>query len=179
MGNFIGDAIKGKSYDLGYNQEILTGIQLHRFIDSYSDNHPLFIKGRKRFFSEYRHFSRVIIDVIYDHLLSVHWAEYSDEALNDFIDRNIQLLEKAKASMPLESQRFLHYATKFNVLKNYHNLEVIADVIEGIGHRINLSIDPLKSINTFRENQQKFEQEFLTFMKEIIEEKTKFINTNL
>ena len=46
VGNFIADAVKGKQY-LKYPDEIQKGIQLHRAIDTFTDQHEAFKKANK------------------------------------------------------------------------------------------------------------------------------------
>ena len=46
IGNFMADGIKGKKY-LNYPEGIQTGILLHRWIDSYTDSHPIVKQSTK------------------------------------------------------------------------------------------------------------------------------------
>ena len=62
IGNFIGDFIRGNSFEK-YSLEIQKGIMLHRFIDTFTDAHPIFRKSKKRLFNEFRHYSAVIVDM--------------------------------------------------------------------------------------------------------------------
>ena len=48
FGNFIADAVKGNSYHK-FNNSIQKGILLHRFIDHFTDNHPIYLKGKRSF----------------------------------------------------------------------------------------------------------------------------------
>ena len=43
VGNFIGDFVKGNSYDI-YPLSFQKGILLHREIDHFTDTHPIFVK---------------------------------------------------------------------------------------------------------------------------------------
>ena len=66
IGNFIADKVKGKQF-LQYPQTIQNGILLHRKIDSFTDSHPLFKKNVTLLFPIHRHYSRVIVDLFFDH----------------------------------------------------------------------------------------------------------------
>ena len=66
IGNFIADHIKGKAY-LDYPKTIQKGIILHRKIDHFTDQHPLFRKNVTLLFPQFRHYSRVIVDMFFDH----------------------------------------------------------------------------------------------------------------
>ena len=45
FGNFIADAVPGKQYK-NYSNRIQEGIILHREIDSFTDQHPIFRKSK-------------------------------------------------------------------------------------------------------------------------------------
>ena len=52
FGNFIADAVKGKSY-LTWSKNIQKGILLHRFIDHYTDTNPHYFAGKRRFYEKF------------------------------------------------------------------------------------------------------------------------------
>ena len=91
IGNFIADAVKGR-YIEKYNEKIRYGIKLHREIDNYTDNHPVFKQSRKRLLHKYHKFSGVIVDMYYDHFLAVNWSDYSDENLEAFVSNAYKIL---------------------------------------------------------------------------------------
>ena len=66
IGNLIADQVKGKEIEF-YPKGIQSGIILHRSIDKYTDTHPIVRECRKVLFSEYRHYSGVIVDMFFDH----------------------------------------------------------------------------------------------------------------
>ena len=83
LGNFWGDFVKGNPDGL-YNPEVVRGIRLHRFVDSYTDSHPL-IKSIKPLFSdELRRFSPISLDMFWDHCLAKHWPRFHGDNLSDF-----------------------------------------------------------------------------------------------
>ena len=83
IGNFIADNIKGNNYKK-FNINWQKGILLHRFIDSYTDSHYIFREHSKLFFDSHRHYSRVLIDIFYDHFLAKNWKKYSHISLENF-----------------------------------------------------------------------------------------------
>ena len=67
--NFIADHVKGKA-NLDYLETIQKGILLHRKIDHFTDQHPLFKKNVNLLFPQFGHYSRVIVDMFFDHFLA-------------------------------------------------------------------------------------------------------------
>ena len=83
IGNFMADSIRGRQYE-SYPKAIMKGILLHRAIDSFTDNHPIYRKSKHRLHEKYGHYSGVIMDIVYDHFLAKNWASYSDELLENY-----------------------------------------------------------------------------------------------
>ena len=76
IGNFIADSIRGNSY-LDYPEDLKNGILLHRYIDTFTDAHPIYRKSKHRLHEKYGHYSGVIMDIVYDHFLAKNWNKYS------------------------------------------------------------------------------------------------------
>ena len=75
LGNFIADAVKGKEF-YKYNDKIKEGILLHRAIDKYTDQHPVFKRSTQKLNGKYKKYSAVITDIYYDHFLAKNWNNY-------------------------------------------------------------------------------------------------------
>src|SRR5690606_30635796 len=93
LGNFFADSLKGKSY-LKYPLGIQRGVVLHRAIDFYTDTHPTVRKSISRLFDTYGHYSGIIVDILYDHFLAVHWKNYSTIPLERFVSDFYDLLQR-------------------------------------------------------------------------------------
>ena len=111
IGNFIADSVKGSNFK-GYSEGIAKGIIMHRAIDSFTDNHPVFLKSVHRLQPKYRKYSGVIMDIFYDHFLAKNWKEHSDEELADFTKRVHKIMIMNRDIMPEKSEQFLKYMLK-------------------------------------------------------------------
>ena len=83
LGNFLGDFIKGNP-EGKFNSNVVSGIRLHRFVDSYTDSHPLIKSLKPLFKGELRRFSPIALDMFWDHCLAKHWLEFNKQSLNAF-----------------------------------------------------------------------------------------------
>ncbi|MBP6827851.1 MAG: hypothetical protein KA165_14915 [Saprospiraceae bacterium] len=83
LGNFIGDFVKGNDWKK-YPEKVQQGILLHRTIDSYTDNHPMTDRSVTRVRPYAGRYSPPFTDILYDHLLAIHWEKYMDEAFDVF-----------------------------------------------------------------------------------------------
>lgn len=87
IGNLLGDFARGTPDSLRdrFPAEVIDGIVMHRKLDRFTDDHPAFHDARALLDPSRRRFAGVVVDIIFDHFLSVHWSEYSDQALQDFL----------------------------------------------------------------------------------------------
>jgi len=167
LGNFMGDSIKGKQY-LDFPETIQKGILLHRAIDSYTDAHPIPKISSKRLHSRYSHYSRVIVDIYYDHFLAGNWGNYSEVPLSQYTDSFYALLEENLDWMPVRIKRMAPYMISDNWLLNYRELEGIERVLTGMdrrtGHRSGMS----EAIVDLQKYYDEFEREFILFFDELV-----------
>ena len=105
FGQFIADDIKGNKWQL-HEKEVQHGILLHRFVDDYTDTHPLLLNLKRRLHPSLGKFSGVVLDVIFDHVLSLKWQDYSKHPREEWIDSTYTLLQKRLDSMT-EKRRFI------------------------------------------------------------------------
>ncbi|MDA3946814.1 MAG: hypothetical protein PF439_09065 [Helicobacteraceae bacterium] len=71
IGNLLPDFTKQISEE-EYSAEIMQGVRLHRFIDTYTDAHPIVQQSKERISSQRRRFAPILIDIFYDHFLAIH-----------------------------------------------------------------------------------------------------------
>ena len=119
IGNFIADFVKGRSLSDRYSAEIVRGIELHRAIDEFTDQHIVVQRSKDRLRPKYRHYSGVIVDMYYDHFLSKNWADFHPISLDDFAQRFYALLKANKSILPEAVQRMMPYMIRGNWFLNY------------------------------------------------------------
>lgn len=167
IGNFIADAVKGNKFK-NYRPQIQVGIKLHREIDTFTDNHPIVKKSKKRLNPQYKHYSGVIIDIFYDHYLAKNWNEYSKTPLNVYAKNIYDLILENSETFPEKIQKMIPYMIQYNWLEAYKSVEGIERVLIGMNNRtkglskMNLAIEDLKNNYTY------FEKDFKAFFDELI-----------
>ncbi|WP_422360155.1 ACP phosphodiesterase [Reichenbachiella sp.] len=167
IGNFIADFVKGKKY-LEYPLGVQHGILIHREIDNYADNHPIFLEGKRRLAKEYRHYAGVIMDVYYDHFLSKNWSDYSEEELKVFCQRHYKLLNDNQSLLPEKCSYLLGYMETGDWLYNYQFLEGIQFALSGMSRRTSFKSGMERAVKNLTEDYDRFELEFQAFFKEIL-----------
>ncbi|MDE3740568.1 acyl carrier protein phosphodiesterase [Maribacter polysaccharolyticus] len=167
IGNFIADSIRGNKID-HLPKRIQKGIRLHREIDTYTDTHTIPKISSKRLHKNYSHYSRVIVDIYYDHFLAKNWNDYSDIPLNIFVDDFYKLLENNYIILPDGVQYMMPYMIKDNWLLNYAKMDGIQKALTGLNRRTNNRSKMNFAIVDLEEHYSEFESEFTAFFDELI-----------
>ena len=167
IGNFIADSIRGNKID-HLPKRVQKGILLHREIDTYTDSHKIPKISSKRLHKNYSHYSRVIVDIYYDHFLAKNWSTYSDVPLKDFVDDFYDLLEDNYSILPAGVKRMMPYMIADNWIFNYSRMEGIDRVLNGMNRRTKNRSKMNFAIVDLEEHYSEFENEFTTFFEELI-----------
>jgi acyl carrier protein phosphodiesterase len=176
IGNFMADGIRGKQFE-NYPSEIKKGILLHRFIDSYTDAHPVVRQSTKRLHENYHHYAGVIVDVFYDHFLAKNWSQYSDENLADFTSRFYQSLRDNYDVLSERTKGIIPYMIERNWLMSYQTVEGISKILTQMDGRTKNESKMRFSSNELIEYYSDFESEFTIFFEDLrIESHQKLIS---
>lgn len=168
IGNFITDHIKGK-IPSHYNEDILKGIELHKKIDRYTDNHPIVKQSIKRLRPRYKHYSSVIIDLYYDHFLALKWNQYTNIPLDEFARDTYFMLNQHYDILPAKTQRILPYMIKQNWLSGYRDINVMNNVFFGMSQRTRFNSGMENATIELIQYHHEFEEEFTAFFPQIIQ----------
>jgi len=166
IGNFMADGIRGKEYE-SLHPEIQKGVLLHRFIDTYTDSHPVFRQSTKRLHERYHHYAGVIVDVVYDHFLARNWSRYSDEKLDSFINRFYASLEKNQELLNEKTRNMMPYMIRSNWLWNYQFVDGIARILYQMDQRTRNNSKMQFAVDELTEFYEDFESEFTIFFEDL------------
>jgi acyl carrier protein phosphodiesterase len=176
FGNFIGDGVKGNQSQ-SYSPNVQKGIALHRFIDEYTDNHPLNSEARKLIRPHFRKYSGVVLDMYFDHFLSVNWEAYHTVSLETYADETHRLLNQFEHQMPEKTKRFFHYMKMYNWLVNYRDVEKLRSVFNGMAGRTSFESNMEIADKVLVEHYQSLENTFGLFFPDLQESAIKYRRT--
>ena len=173
IGNMIADFIKRNQVEI-YSPSVQRGIQLHRLIDSYTDQHPIVRKGTKRLRSTQGKYAPVVIDILYDHLLAKNWEKYSKIPLSKFAEQQYLLLKENLKILPRKLQKNLPKMIKGNWLEGYGEEAGIRYTLERMDERTKFPSSFVTAYDTLIEHYPLFEEEFNLFYPELIKKSLQF-----
>ena len=166
VGNFIADHIRGNDFS-AYPNEIVQGIYLHRKIDSFTDEHPLFKSSKRLFYKGFEKYSGILVDIYFDHLLAKNFKKYHEHDL-DFFSKNVyQVYNQHQHLLPQSSSRFLQYVVKNNIYTAYADIRGIETVLFQLSQRIKHNVSLDESLSLFQNNEDQLEKNFDVFFKEV------------
>ncbi len=167
VGNFIGDYMKGSGY-LSYPESIRTGVLLHRKIDRFTDTHPLAKQTACFFKPGYGRYAGIVVDIVYDHFLTLSWSRYSIHPLKDFISNAHTLLLKNSHILPAKMQQYLPLMIRNRRLESYSSEQGIHTVLGSMARYTTLPGEQDFAIDTLQKNKPELTAYFHLFMDEII-----------
>jgi len=167
IGNFMADGIRGNDY-LDYPEEIQKGIILHRAIDTFTDAHPIWRQSKHRLHERYGHYSGVIIDILYDHFLAKNWNQYTDEDLEDYVERFYQSLKDNYEILSPKTKKLMPYMIESNWLVSYATIAGIERILFQMDYRTKHRAHMQNAIQELQEFYTEFEEEFTLFFKDLM-----------
>ena len=166
IGNFMADSIHGKRY-LEYSGDLQKGILLHRYIDTFTDAHPIYRKSKHRFHEKYGHYAGVIMDIVYDHFLAKNWNSYFNDNLEVYAANFYSLMQRNFDLLTPKTQNLLPYMIEQNWLVQYASLEGLEVILFQMDyrtkHRVNMQ-EAIVEVNFFYDE---LESEFKLFFEEL------------
>ncbi|MBY0241039.1 MAG: ACP phosphodiesterase [Burkholderiaceae bacterium] len=131
MGDFVKADVTGR-----YPTEIAREIQLHRYIDSYTDSHPA-VKASAQLFPEgRRRYAGILLDVFYDHLLSLQWQRWCDEPRQAMLDRFYVALAEHDTLLPDRLRSMAPHMVQMNWLNAYDDFASVDKAVQRISLRL-------------------------------------------
>lgn len=170
-GNLMGDFVKGRVGE-GYPPRLRKGIILHRRIDSFAQNHPLFHRSRKRIDPGYGHWRGVLVDLFYDHFLAAEWDLWSSEPFDSFVERARSMVEANRRYLP---ERMLEVAPVIfeRLLPSYREVGGIGSALERMSRRVRRANPLAGGEQELVRNREGLRDDFLGFVpgaKQFVEE---------
>lgn len=166
VGNMISDFVKGKK-QFDYAIDIQKGIQLHRAIDAFTDQHPA-TKNAKIFYKPaVGAYAGAFMDVTYDHFLALDNNELSEKGWQEFAETVYRQLAIHQSILPEKFARLLPYMTSQNWLCNYRFTWGIENSFGGLTRRAKYLSDSHPAFALFKEHYTELEGYYRDFFPDV------------
>lgn len=168
MGNLLGDFVKGQPWDDRFSDSVWTGIMEHRYVDAFTDSHPIWQQSRGLLPSNLRRFAGIIIDIFYDYFLSKHWPVFSDVTLDQAVSEIHRDLRTALHQAPSDAREVISEMVSEEWLLNYRTISGIDETINRVSHRSRVLTPIWGACEVVTPYLEEMEGHFLTFYPDLI-----------
>jgi acyl carrier protein phosphodiesterase len=172
IGALLGD-FAGAGYAGDYTPEIEREIAIHRKVDTYTDSHPVVLAAKELFEPGRRRFAGILLDMFYDHVLLVNWAQYNDQpgdqSAGELIARFYRALQEHRTILPERLQRMLPYMIEQDWLGSYHELAGVEMAAARVSQRLSRNGELLRAgLDDVRRNYASLSAGFNEFFPDLI-----------
>lgn len=143
LGAILGDFVKGPP-GACFGPVVAAEIAMHRAIDVYTDAHAVVRDAKLAFAPERRRYAGILLDVFYDHLLSVRWPTYCALPLGQFIRDFYDGLAAQRHLCPTNFQDIADRMMAQDWLGGYRQLAGVQHAIDRISLRLKSNGDRLR-----------------------------------
>ncbi len=166
-GGLIAGGLEGDFYRGPIGEDLdpalARGIKLHRAIDAYTDSHPVIVELRRQFPPSIRRYAGILIDLSFDHYLTVNWSRYGTLALRDFNQSVYQTLAEHETQLSPGARRMMKRLVEYDILNCYHDWNAVTATATRVGERFRRG-NPLLNVHVQLEPvRDKLEPAFLDF----------------
>lgn len=172
-GNLMGDFVKG-SIGEGYPPRLRNGIVLHRRIDSFAQNHPLFRRSRQRIDPRFGHWRGVLVDMFYDHFLADEWQRWSPEPFHTYLALARGMVEANRAHLPENMAAILPLLFE-NLLPSYRTLEGVGRALQRMSTRVRRSNPLAEGGSELEKNRVGLRGDFREFLPQVQRDVIRFL----
>jgi len=170
LGNILTDPLKARAWE-GASEAFLRGIANHKRIDAFTDAHPIVSRSKKSL-TQRGPLKGVVLDILYDHFLTLHWERFSTIDREDFLETFHTQAIQAITTYPHKAQEVIQQVIKNKQLLSYTSMD---GVIAAFG-RIDLRLsDRARSKDTctrytplIEAQWEGLEADFLLFFPELM-----------
>lgn len=167
LGNFIGDFIKGRQALNRFETDVIKGVELHRAIDEFTDDHPVVHESKRRLRPKYRHYAGVIVDVFYDHFLASHWEALHPQPLHDFARETYTTMGRFSDLLPPAFKQMLPHMIKGNWLVGYAEVRGVHSALSGMAARTPYNSKMEEASEDLKLHYDEFQDEFERFFPQL------------
>jgi acyl carrier protein phosphodiesterase len=171
LGNLLADPLKGRAWDEA-TPMFAKGLETHKRIDTFTDKH-LLVRQSKRRLKNRKYLRGVIIDIVYDHLLTVHWKKYASQEFELFTADFRNQAPLQIDAYPEKAKHIINRVVDIKLLSSYSDLKGLGEGFKRIDKRLSARVLAKESafgyLPLVADELHNIELDFLEFFPELME----------
>lgn len=150
VGNYLGDFVTNKVMKT-LPKEVQSGVKLHRFIDSFTDQHAVVKEGTRLLHPTMGKYAPVVLDIYFDFLLSKYWEHYEEMSLSTYCRHPYQVLMDYQNVMPPMISDRVERMVADRWLENYQHYQGLERVFGFLSRRARFQSNLADAANVLQE----------------------------
>ena len=171
LSNLITDPLKAKAWE-GASERVHRGIKTHLKIDTFTDSHVI-VKQSKAALTPRGHLKGVVLDILYDHFLSLYWDRFCHVPRKKFLEDFRLHALPAIDGYPQRAKEVITKIVNNRQLSSYEHMDGVIAAFGRIDKRLSdraLSKDNCERyIPLIAQQREELEENFLKFFPELME----------
>lgn len=168
FGNFMTDMIR-PAEQRAWPAALQLGIELHHFIDDFTDEHPVNHELRIRLRPYFRKYAGVALDLYYDYILFRHWGEWGPLPFDEFRKKQYWIIGSYLEYVPPRLHQQILSMTTGDFLNTYTTVEGQAFAFRKMDERSRFETGFSQATEILPEILDELERGFTAFFPEIYE----------
>ncbi|WP_246109375.1 ACP phosphodiesterase [Reinekea thalattae] len=133
----------------------------HQLIDQLTDTSPTLTPVRDYLRPTFRKTTPVVIDMLLDHHIALHWQSYSSLTLEQFAHNSYQQLsEFNEMALPIRLTQTIETMRNYNWFIAYRSPQGIEKALQGVAKRIRFTNPLTEQAATAVASTQRFKRQF-------------------
>ena len=166
VGNLLADSVRGND-KYQYSTDILNGIDIHRFIDFFTDHHVAVKKCVEIIKAEHGRYAPVIVDVIFDYMLVTNCERNSEKSLDTFAAESYQIINQRKKEFPPSLYKLMTSLVNEDWIHQFGSIAYLGKTMERMDKRTKFPSNFVGAIQTLETNIDVFNELFNIFYPEL------------
>jgi acyl carrier protein phosphodiesterase len=170
LGNLLADPMKGRCWD-GAPSDVCSGMRLHMRIDAFTDEHPE-VSYSKKLLTLYGPLKGVVLDILYDHFLSIHWQRFSTKRRERFLEQFRLRAIKASGGYPQEAKYVVQRVVENRQLESYDRMDGVKKAFMRIDNRLSERVKQrdgmMRYLTLIEMHRTELEASFLRFFPDLM-----------
>ena len=162
LGNFIGDSVRGGEFSQ-LDERVQEGVRLHRKIDRFTDQHPIFRQICSLMRADFGRYCTVVADVFLDHFLARDW-----ERFEDYTRWIHQILAERIDTCPERSRRYFEYLSTTDTLLHNRSTAGISRTLLQMAKRARFNSGMENAGAVLRRQYPQLKEGFESFFPELV-----------
>ncbi len=175
FGNVVADLISNRQFK-NLREVFHKGVQLHRFIDTFTDNHLMVKRCTKVLHQHHGKYAPVVFDLLCDRLLTDFWEDFSKISMDRHIEKTYDVLDRNLSYLEIKEREKLDNMIEHDFLRNCTSDIGLWRTMEWMDRRTKFPSNFTQAVDDLYKNYDLFSDAFMVFFKELRKEVKRFCN---